>query len=34
VEELFRRVEFRVAAAPQRHQHFVAIAVAAKTGVG
>ncbi len=30
-EELFRRLEARVAGAPQRHQHFVAIAVVRKT---
>ncbi len=32
VDELFARLEARVAAAPQRHEHFVAIAVISKTG--
>ncbi len=31
VDELFHRLEARVAAAPQRHQHFVAISVICKT---
>jgi hypothetical protein len=33
-DELFRRLESRVAAAPQRHLHFVAIAVIRKTAPG
>ena len=32
VDDLFSRLEARVAAAPQRHQHFVAIAVIGKAG--
>jgi len=34
VDELFQRLGARVAAAPRRHQHFVAIAVISKAGGG
>jgi hypothetical protein len=33
VDELFRRMESRVAAAPQKNTHFLAVAVVRKTGV-
>ena len=32
VDELFRRMESRVAAAPQKNTHFLAVAVVRKTG--
>jgi hypothetical protein len=32
VEELYRRMEARIAAAPRKSTHFLAIAVIAKTG--
>ncbi len=34
VEDLFRRLQSRVAASPRRHEHFVAIATISKTGDG
>jgi hypothetical protein len=34
VDELFRGLQSRVAASPQRHEHFVTIAVISKTGAG
>ena len=33
-DQVFRRLEARIAASPQRHQHFLAIAVVFKTGDG